>query len=137
MHITGFAKANGIVHPMGLIGISWNNVMAESAFATLKTKFYYRRVWPMWARAVRESVAWIEDRYNCGGATLRTVVAPRWGLERKYSIMVLAGLVTGWQAGSTTCGDVTLEYSGRPFCRALELTCPSARGCWSRPATVT
>ena len=38
--------------------------MAESFFATLKTEFYYRRVWPTKARAAREVGAWIEDRYN-------------------------------------------------------------------------
>jgi transposase InsO family protein len=38
--------------------------MAESFFATLKTEFYYRRVWPTKARARREVGAWIEDRYN-------------------------------------------------------------------------
>jgi len=38
--------------------------MAESFFATLKTEFYYRRVWPTKNRAAREVGAWIEDRYN-------------------------------------------------------------------------
>ena len=38
--------------------------MAESFFATLKTEFYYRRVWPTKARAKREVGAWIEGRYN-------------------------------------------------------------------------
>ena len=38
--------------------------MAESFFATLKTEFYYRRVWPTQARARLEVGAWIEDRYN-------------------------------------------------------------------------
>ena len=38
--------------------------MAESFFATLKTEFYYRRVWPTRDRATREVGAWIEDRYN-------------------------------------------------------------------------
>ena len=38
--------------------------MAESFFATLKTEFYYRRVWPTKKRAKREVAAWIEDRYN-------------------------------------------------------------------------
>jgi len=38
--------------------------MAESFFATLKTEFYYRRVWPTRARAKIEVGAWIEDRYN-------------------------------------------------------------------------
>ena len=38
--------------------------MAESFFATLKTEFYYRRVWPTRKRAKLEVGAWIEDRYN-------------------------------------------------------------------------
>ncbi len=38
--------------------------MAESSFATLKTEFYYRRIWPTKARARLEVGAWIEDRYN-------------------------------------------------------------------------
>ena len=38
--------------------------MAESFFATLKTEFYYRRVWPTKARARLKVGAWIEDRYN-------------------------------------------------------------------------
>ena len=38
--------------------------MAESFFATLKTEFSYRRVWPTRARAICEVSAWIEDRYN-------------------------------------------------------------------------
>jgi transposase InsO family protein len=38
--------------------------MAESFFATLKTEFYYRRVWATRKRAKIEVGAWIEDRYN-------------------------------------------------------------------------
>ena len=38
--------------------------MAESFFATLKTEFYYRRVWPTKAGAAQAVGAWIEDRYN-------------------------------------------------------------------------
>ena len=41
-----------------------DNAMAESFFATLKTEFYYRRVWPSKTRAKLEAGAWIEDRYN-------------------------------------------------------------------------
>lgn len=62
--ITAFAAANGITRSMGLTGICWDNAMAESFFATLKTEFYYRRAWPSKARAKREVGAWIEDRYN-------------------------------------------------------------------------
>ncbi|MDP9821155.1 transposase InsO family protein [Nocardioides massiliensis] len=49
---------------MGYTGICWDNAMAESFFATLKTEFYYRRVWPTKAGASQAVGAWIEDRYN-------------------------------------------------------------------------
>ena len=62
--ITKFASENGITRSMGLTGICWDNAMAESFFATLKTEFYSRRVWPTKARAKLDVGAWIEDRYN-------------------------------------------------------------------------
>ena len=62
--MTKFATENGITRSMGLTGICWDNAMAESIFATLKTEFYYRRVWATRARAKTEVGAWIEDRYN-------------------------------------------------------------------------
>jgi len=49
---------------MGYTGVCWDNAMAESFFATLKTEFYYRRVWPTRKRAQLDVGAWIEDRYN-------------------------------------------------------------------------
>ena len=62
--IADFATANGITRSMGRTGVCWDNAMAESFFATLKTEFYYRRVWPTKARAKLEVGAWIEGRYN-------------------------------------------------------------------------
>jgi len=62
--ITAFAAANGITRSMGKTGICWDNAMAESFFATLKTEFYYRRVWPTKTRARLAVGAWIEHRYN-------------------------------------------------------------------------
>ncbi len=38
--------------------------MAESFFATLKTEFFYRRIWPTKSGASQAVGAWIEDRYN-------------------------------------------------------------------------
>ena len=60
--ITSFATANGIIRSMAYTGACWDNVMAESFFATLKTEFYHRRVWPIRKRAKLEVGAWIEDR---------------------------------------------------------------------------
>jgi len=62
--ITAFAAKNEITRSMGYTGICWDNAMAESFFATLKTEFYYRRAWPTKMRAKLEVGAWIEDRYN-------------------------------------------------------------------------
>ena len=62
--IADFAAANGLTRSMGYTGVCWDNAMAESFFATLKTEFYYRRVWPTRKRAKLEVGAWIEERYN-------------------------------------------------------------------------
>ena len=62
--IAAFAAAKSITRSMGRTGVCWDNAMAESFFATLKTEFFYRRVWPTQARAQLEVGNWIEGRYN-------------------------------------------------------------------------
>lgn len=49
---------------MGATGVWYDNAMAESFFATLKTEFYDRRDWPTRAQARTEVVCWIEVVYN-------------------------------------------------------------------------
>ena len=59
-----YAPKNGIIRSMGNTGVCWDNAMAESFFATLKTEYYARRVWPTRKKAALGVGAWIEDRYN-------------------------------------------------------------------------
>lgn len=54
----------GIRQSMGRTGVCWDNAMAESFWATLKTEFYDRRSWPTRAKARREVARWIEIVFN-------------------------------------------------------------------------
>ena len=49
---------------MGRTGLCWDNAMAESFWAALKTEFYNRRPWPTRAEARREVARWIEIVHN-------------------------------------------------------------------------
>lgn len=62
--IGGWTKAHGLVRSMGATGVCWDNAMAESFFATLKTEYYYRYVWPTKIEAKQGVGRWIEETYN-------------------------------------------------------------------------
>lgn len=49
---------------MGQVGVCFDNAMAESFFATLKTEFYHRSAWPTRAEARTAVARWIEVVYN-------------------------------------------------------------------------
>jgi putative transposase len=54
----------GIVCTMSRVGNCWDNAVAESFFATLKTELVYRRPWPTSTRPGRRSTTNIGAFYN-------------------------------------------------------------------------
>lgn len=49
---------------MGQAGVCWDNTMTESLWATLTTKYYYRRTFTTSDQAYTGVATWIEDLYN-------------------------------------------------------------------------
>lgn len=49
---------------MGWTGVCWDNAMAESFWATLKTDYYYRRIFTTRDRVYTSVATWMEDFYN-------------------------------------------------------------------------
>jgi len=76
-------------HPFdGLHRVCWDNGIAEPFFATLKTEFFYRHVWPT-KRGARIAVGnWIEDCYN------RRRRHPSLGPRRSARLTALASAMT-------------------------------------------
>ncbi|AKK10213.1 transposase [Corynebacterium uterequi] len=54
----------GIAQSVGRTGVCFDNAMAESFWATLKTEFYQRRRWRTRDQARRAVAGWIEGFYN-------------------------------------------------------------------------
>jgi len=54
----------GIVPSMGSVGDCYDNAMAESFFATLKTERVHRRSYKTRTEAITDVFTWIEGRYN-------------------------------------------------------------------------
>ena len=49
---------------MGRTGVCWDNAVAESFFATLKTELIYTSAWPTKAKTRLAITEWIEGHYN-------------------------------------------------------------------------
>ena len=58
------AKAHQITLSVGAKGQCWDNAVAESFFATIKTELLERRPWPTRAAAHQAISSWIEGWYN-------------------------------------------------------------------------
>jgi putative transposase len=118
--ITAFAAANGLTRSMGYTGICWDNAMAESFFATLKTEFYYRRVWPT-KKAARVAVgAWIEDRYNRRRRHSSIGQISPVAFELQYSRQIAdsqkACITRVHETGQGQCSFLTLQPGSRLGC---------------------
>ncbi len=55
---------HGVVPSMGSVGDCYDNAMAESFFATLKTERVHRRSYPTRTDAINDVFTWIEGWYN-------------------------------------------------------------------------
>ena len=56
--------AHGAVSSMSRTGNCWDNAVAESFFATLKTELVHRVTWPTRAAAQRDLARFIDQWYN-------------------------------------------------------------------------
>jgi putative transposase len=57
-------RASGLLASMGRVGSAFDNAMAETVFATLKTELIYRRSWPTRHDLEMEVFSYLEGFYN-------------------------------------------------------------------------
>ncbi len=57
-------RASGLLASMGRVGSAFDNAMAESVFATLKSELIYRRSWPTRHELEMEVFSYLEGFYN-------------------------------------------------------------------------
>ncbi len=57
-------RASGLLASMGRVGSTFDNAMAESVFATLKSELIYRRTWPTRHELEMEVFGYLEGFYN-------------------------------------------------------------------------
>jgi putative transposase len=57
-------RASGLLASMGRVGSAFDNAMAESVFATLKSELIYRRAWPTRHELEMDVFSYLEGFYN-------------------------------------------------------------------------
>jgi putative transposase len=57
-------RSSGLLASMGRVGSAYDNAMAESVFATLKTELVYRQSWPTRHQLEMEVFSYLEGFYN-------------------------------------------------------------------------
>jgi putative transposase len=57
-------RASGLLASVGRVGSAFDNAMAESMFATVKTELIYRRAWPSRHALEMEVFSYLEGFYN-------------------------------------------------------------------------
>ncbi len=57
-------RASGLLASMGRVGSAFDNALAESVFATLKTELIYRRSWRTRHELAMEVFPYLEGFYN-------------------------------------------------------------------------
>lgn len=57
-------RSSGLLASMGRVGSAYDNAMAESVFATLKTELVYRESWPTRHQLEMEVFSYLEGFYN-------------------------------------------------------------------------
>jgi transposase InsO family protein len=60
----GLAERHGIRLSVGRRGQRWDNAVAESFFATIKTELLYRQAWPTRTAARQATFEYVEGWYN-------------------------------------------------------------------------
>ena len=57
-------RTSGVLPSMGRVGSAFDNAMAETFFATLKTELVYRRSWPTRHELEMEVFSYLKGFYN-------------------------------------------------------------------------
>ncbi len=113
---------------MGQAQVCWDNAMAESLRATLKTEYYYRRAFTTRDQVYTGVATWIEDFYNhprihtsLGGKSPSKTNDTKRPRQQPHQ-QTINNLHTGpvWEAACATTEWILHEKASRPHPYAIE-----------------